>query len=42
MKKLLQRVALFGFIGCVTLIGAASYGRPGMKYKKQWKELMFE
>ena len=37
MKKLLQRMALFSFLGCVTLIGVASHWPPGIKYKKQWK-----
>lgn len=39
MKKLLQRAALFSFLGCLTLIGIASYRHPDMKYRKQWKEL---
>lgn len=39
MKKLLQRVALLSFLGCLTLIGIASR-YPNVKYKKQWQELI--
>lgn len=39
MKKLLQRVALFSFLGCLALIGLASHRYPNMKYKKQLKEI---
>ena len=39
MKKLLQRVALLSFLGCLALIGIAAHRYPGMKYKKQWKEI---
>jgi hypothetical protein len=37
MKKLLQRLALFGFVGCLALVGIAAHRFPNMKYKKQWK-----
>ena len=38
MKKILQRIAFFSFLGCLTLIGIASYkGNSHLKCEQEWK-----
>lgn len=38
MKQILQRLAFFSFLGCITLIGIASHSHnPQMKCEQEWK-----
>jgi len=39
MKQILQRIAFFSFLGCITLIGlAAGSTNPHLKCEQEWKQ----
>lgn len=37
MKRILQRVAFFGTLGCLTLIAIASHNNPHFTCRQEWK-----
>ena len=37
MKRILQRAAFFGFLGCLALIALASHTGLHVTYKQNWK-----
>jgi len=37
MKKVMQRAALFGFLGCVVMIAIASQGNSHTTCAEEWK-----
>lgn len=37
MKRSLQRMAFFGFVGCLTLIAVAAHNHPHFTGKREWK-----
>ena len=39
MKRILQRVAFFGTLGCLTAIAIASHNNFRFSYKQEWKGL---
>jgi hypothetical protein len=36
-KQIVQRVAFFSFLGCLTIIGIAAHKNPHLKCEKEWK-----
>ena len=39
MKQIIQRIAFFSFLGCLTLVGiASSKSNPHMKCHEEWKQ----